>query len=204
MPGHNRPGGGATPPPPPGNVHRPSPGNRPVGPAPRPPQHGPGFRHPVPFFGPSWHRPVPPPAWRPPRYGGPSFGTILGITLGATIDYTLNALLNNGYSVSSYGNNVVYLTDVPQMNFYWPEAAMYYNSSGQLYASQFTYSTSYYDISRYNALYTTFTSQYGLPVETVNRGGVISATWYGAGNRFVQIEYNSSYGNYYTTLSFGN
>lgn len=189
-PGYNRPG-----------HHRPAP-PRPR-PSARPPHLRPGYRHPVPFFN-SWHRPLPPRAWRPaPRYIGPSFGTILGVALGTTMAVTVNSLLNQGYTVTGYGDNVVYLNNVPQMNYYWPDAAMYYNN-GMLCGSTFTYPQTYYDMSRYNSLYNTFCSQYGMPVSTVNSGGVVSATWFGNGNRFVTLEFNSNYGGYYTTLRFGN
>lgn len=222
-PGNNTRPGGTT-----GGSHRPStpstgnnatrpstprPGNvappRPSRPTPPPPpsrpslpvNFGSGHRnHHVPFFG-TYRRPVPPPSWRPIA-SGPSFGTILGIALGTTVDMTMRTLINQGYSVSSYGNNVVYLTNVPQMNYYWPDAALYYNN-GVLCGSSFTYPTTYYDMSRYNALYSTFCNQYGMPVSSVNQGGVISATWFGAGNRYVTLEFNSTYGDYYTTLSFG-
>lgn len=189
-PGYNRPG-----------HHRPAP-PRPR-PSARPPHLRPGYRHPVPFFN-SWHRPLPPRAWRPaPRYIGPSFGTILGVALGTTMAVTVNSLLNQGYTVTGCGDNVVYLNNVPQMNYYWPDAAMYYNN-GMLCGSTFTYPQTYYDMSRYNSLYNTFCSQYGMPVSTVNSGGVVSATWFGNGNRFVTLEFNSNYGGYYTTLRFGN
>lgn len=189
-PGYNRPG-----------HHRPAP-PRPR-PSARPPHLRPGYRHPVPFFN-SWHRPLPPRAWRPaPRYIGPSFGTILGVALGTTMAVTVNSLLNQGYTVTGYGDNVVYLNNVPQMNYYWPDAAMYYNN-GMLCGSTFTYPQTFYDMSRYNSLYNTFCSQYGMPVSTVNSGGVVSATWFGNGNRFVTLEFNSNYGGYYTTLRFGN
>lgn len=199
-PGNHRPGHPGDRP---GN-HRPG---RPGHPAPPPPHHRPHYhgsrpyRHPVPFFG-HYHRPVPPPAWRPVVYG-PSFGTILGVALGTSLNITLNALANQGYTVASYGDDVVYLNNVPQMNYYWPDAALYYNN-GALYGSSFTYPATYYDMSRYNALYSTLCRQYGAPVQTVNRGGVVSATWFGYDNRFVTLEFNSSYGgNFYTTLSFG-
>lgn len=186
-PGYDRP----TPPP----SHRP--GHH------RPPMVRPGYRHPVPFFN-DWRRPVPPPSWHyRPGYHGPSFGTILGITLGATIDFSLNALFNSGYNVVNYGNNVVYLSNVPQMNLVWPEAALYYNN-GLLYGSQFTYPTAYYDMSRYNSLYNVFVNQYGMPIQSTNAGGIVSATWYGADNRFVTIQFSPLNGRYYTTLSFGN
>ena len=66
------------------------------------------------------------------------FGTILGVALGTAIGVSINSLVNSGYTVSSYGNDVVYLTNVPQMNYTWPDAALYYNN-GILSGSQFTY-----------------------------------------------------------------
>lgn len=161
----------------------------------------PGYRHPVPFFG-SWNRPVPPPRWHYTAGVGPVFSTILGVALGATLASSLNSLAASGYTVSNYGSNVVYLSNVPQMNLMWPDAAMYYNN-GVLCGSQFTYPASYYDMSRYNALYSRLVQLYGAPVSTANSGGVISASWFGGDNRFVTIEFNGNYGNYYTTLSYG-
>ena len=215
-PGNNRPGNG-------GNHNRPNkPGNnRPghtVGPndyrpgrpghgSHRPPVHARppriphGYRHPVPFFG-AYHRPVPPPSWNR-YYAGPTFGTILGVALGTTLDLSIRSLINSGSAVTNYGSNVVYLTNVPQMNLMWPNAAMYYNN-GLLCGSQFTYPSPYYDMQRYNLLYNQLVGQYGVPVEQYNSGGVISATWFGAGNRFVTLEFNNTGGQYYTTLSFGN
>lgn len=186
----------------PGNHRPPSPGHRPGygHPAPPPPRHGHNYRHHVPFFG-HYHRPVPPPRWSPGYYG-PSFGTILGLTLGTAINISVNSLINQGYTVNSYGDNVVYLSNVPQMNYYWPDAALYYNN-GALCGSTFTYPSTYYDTTRYNALYNEFCRQYGVPVNVVNSGGVMSSTWFGNGNRFVTLEFNSNYGGYYTSLSFG-
>ena len=207
-PGNNRPGhpdyGHRPPqhPPRPGRPdygHRPPRPGRPHGLPPRP--MGPGYRHPVPFFG-HWHRPVPPPRWHYTAGVGPVFSTILGVAIGATIASSLNSLAANGYTVSNYGSDVVYLSNVPQMNLMWPDAAMYYNN-GLLCGSQFTYPTSYYDMSRYNTLYNRFVQLYGAPVSTGNSGGIVSATWFGGDNRFVTIEFNGSYGNYYTTLSYG-
>ena len=131
------------------------------------------------------------------------FGTILGVALGTAISVSINNLLNSGYTVSSYGDDVVYLQDVPQMNYSWPDAALYYNN-GRLYGSQFTYPSPYYDMSRYNNLYNVFTSQYGAPVQVLNRGGRMSASWFGAGNRYVTLSFGLNWRSYYTTLSFGN
>ena len=200
-PGHDRPGFGNHRPghgdyrPGWGNHHRP-----PMPPA-RPPRHHHGFRHHVPFFN-GYRRPLPPPAWRW-HAGGPAFGTILGLTLGTSIGLSISALANSGYSVSSYGDDVVYLNNVPQMNYNWPDAALYY-TDGRLCGSQFTYATDYYDMGRYNALYNTFLSRYGTPVGYSNSGGSVSANWFGADGRYVTLSFVSANGAYYTTLSFGN
>ena len=167
----------------------------------RPPRHHHGFRHHVPFFN-GFHRPVPPPAWRW-HAGGPAFGTILGLTLGTSIGLSISTLANSGYSVSSYGDNVVYLSNVPQMNYNWPDAALYY-TDGRLCSSQFTYATGYYDMGRYNALYNTFVSRYGVPVGYSNTGGAVTANWFGADGRYVTLSFASANDAYYTTLSFGN
>lgn len=187
---NNRPGYGQPAPPPPAPP-------RPY----RPMAHPADYRHPVPFFN-SYHRPAPPASW---HYvgGGPTFGSILGLALGTALGVSLATLANNGYSVSSYGNNVVYLNNVPQMNYNWPDAALYYNN-GVLCGSQFTYPTAYYDMGRYNSLYNVFVNQYGVPISTSNRGGVISSNWFGPNGRYVTLTYGALNGHYYTTLSFGN
>lgn len=192
------------------NNHRPSwPGaHQPTPPkpsTPKPPtpprQHGHDYRHPVPVFG-AYHRPVPPQHWHY-RSGGPSFGTILGVALGTAIGASINSLINGGYTVSRYGNDVVYLNNVYQMNYLWPDAALYYDG-GYLSGSRFAYQTPYYDLSRYNSLYASFVSQYGMPVQSTNHGGVLNAVWYGGGNRYVSLSFGPQSGQYYTTLSFGN
>lgn len=207
--GHNRPGGNSPDNHRPGGNrpanggHRPGRGNqlrRPMPPT-RPPRHQGGFRHHVPFFN-GFHRPVPSPAWRW-HAGGPAFGTILGLTLGTSIGLSISALANSGYSVSSYGDDVVYLSNVPQMNYNWPDAALYY-TDGRLRGSQFTYTTTYYDMGRYNALYNTFVSRYGAPVGYSNTGGTVTANWFGADGRYVTLSFASTNGAYYTTLNFGN
>ena len=191
--GNHRPGGDR-----PGN-HRPE-GNRPGNGNHRPGGDRPGFGNHRPGNG--FHRPVPPPAWRW-HAGGPAFGTILGLTLGTSIGLSISTLANSGYSVSSYGDDVVYLSNVPQMNYNWPDAALYY-TDGRLCGSQFTYTTGYYDMGRYNALYNTFVSRYGAPVGYSNTGGAVTANWFGADGRYVTLSFASANGAYYTTLSFGN
>ncbi len=109
-----------------------------------------------------WSRPVPPPSWRP-RPHAPSFAAILGITFGTALNLSLDYLINHGYTVDGYGNNVVYLRDINQFNYYWPDATLYYGNGG-LARSEFLYSTSYPDMMRYNSLYNSFTGTYGSPV----------------------------------------
>jgi hypothetical protein len=156
----------------------------------------------------TWYRPTPPPNFRPYR-GCPSFGTILGITLGSALDYTLDRLLGAGYNVLGYAADAIYLSNVSMFNYRWPNATMYYND-GALRGSEFTYSTLGYDRSRYTLIFNDLVRQYGSPLSVQNNGNSnISATWWGMDNRYVTLSYYSDYAydgslRYYTTLSFGN
>lgn len=153
-------------------------------------------------------RPTPPPYWRPVGRI-PSFGTILGITLGTAIANTLNPLINSGYVISGYTNNEIYLNNVSFTNLNWPDATMYF-TNGILVGSTFAYSSSIYDTSRYNYVYNILMGQYGAPVsiQSLSNGGS-SATWWGYDNRYITLsfypEYNSyGYLRYFTTVSLGN
>ncbi len=208
--GHNRPG----------NNWRPG-NDRPGGPGGpgnhRPPQVNHGHHHHHHHHGPvrphmrphsPFFRPTPPPSWRPAP-GWRPFRSILGISLGTSFSISINALINSGYSINSYGNHQIYLTNVPMLNLYWPDAVMYYNDMGLLYGSQFIYSTPAYNMNQYNMAYTSLTAAYGAPVSLQNLSNGIEATWWGSGNQFIRLSYISDYANnglirYYTTLSFGN
>ncbi len=153
-----------------------------------------------------WSRPVPPPSWRP-RPHAPSFAAILGITFGTALNLSLDYLINHGYTVDGYGNNVVYLRDINQFNYYWPDATLYYGNGG-LSRSEFLYSTSYPDMMRYNALYNSFTGTYGVPVNYTNSGASLSATWFAPNRGYITLQYNPQYSlggqvRYFTTLTFG-
>lgn len=225
----NRPGGGNQPGNRPSGGHQSGnrPGNHNPGhqPAPRPGGHGPSYGHgPGPGPAHNGYRPAPPPPPRhdywpryhrptpPPHYvchgHGPSFGSILGMVLGTAYNVSLNYLYSNGYNVAGYGDNAIYLTNVGQMNYNWPNAVLYYNN-GMLTSSQYIYSTSWHDTGRYNMLYNSFFNQYGAPVSVDNSGIGMRATWFGYDGRFVTIQYSAGWaangsGCYYTTLSFGN
>lgn len=195
----------------PDNGHRPGvrPGYRPdhrPGYRPRPPYHEawrPAMAPPPrPYF-----RPAPPPrAWRP-TVVWPTFHTVLGVSFGTALNVSLNLLMNKGYTVDAYGNDCIYLSNVPMLNCYWPDATLYYGNNGLLSGS-FIYSSGVYDMNRYNNVYSMLTANYGVPYQINNNGASISATWWG-GNQFITLSYNNAYANngslrYFTTLTFGN
>lgn len=153
-----------------------------------------------------YHRPTPPPSFRP-HSGCPVLRGILGITFGTTLNISIDYLNRHGYSVYGYGSDVVYLRNVNQYNYLWPDATLYYGVSG-LTGSQFMYSTNYYDMTRYNMVYNTLTSQYGAPISIRNITNGVVATWWGYDNQYVSLEFRPIYTNngqlrYFTTLSFG-
>ncbi|MDE6396778.1 MAG: hypothetical protein K2K84_05865, partial [Muribaculaceae bacterium] len=151
--------------------------------------------------------PTPPPSWRP--IGPvPSFNAILGIAFGTALNYTLNSLINNGYSVSGYGPSEIYLTNVSQFNYNWPDATLYFNN-GNLVGSSFAYATAGYNMNRYNRLFSTFMNMYGNPVNLQNlSNGGVQATWWGYNNNYVTLSYYPDYlptgpMRYYTTVTLG-
>lgn len=199
-PGYNGPGSG----PGPSRPGRPSYGHHPGPPPGPPPGHmRPNMPPPRPFY-----RPAPPPyGWRP-YSGWRPFNSVLGVTFGTAIGITINALINNGYTVSNYGNDVVYVDNVQMLNMWWPDAVLYFNNAGGLYASRFIYSSSGYDMSRYNIAYSNLVASYGAPVNVQNTGNGIETVWWGPGNQFIRLSYSPEYSNggylrYFTTLSFG-
>lgn len=193
-------------------------GNRP---APQPPMNNFGPNHrpsPMPPAPPSrpnrpvyghshYHRPVPPPPTFRPRYHFNPLQAIVGFTFGTAINVSLNLLSNSGYTVDGYANDCIYLRNMNALNLLWPDATLYYNN-GYLTSSSFSYSTPYYDLSRYNAAYTRLANMYGAPV-SVSNGGGISATWWGYDNQYITLSVQAmqSFGGglrYYTTLVMGN
>lgn len=148
------------------------------------------------------YRPVPPPAWRP-RAGIPVIRGILGLTFGAAFNVSLDYLYNSGYSVDGYGNNIVYLRNVPVLNYMWTDGALYYGNGG-LDASSFYYSTPVYDLSRYNSVYSTLVNSYGVPVSVNNAGGMMTSTWFGGNNGYITLTFGASDGGrFLTTLTLG-
>ncbi len=192
-PGHNRPN-----PPVVNPGHRPGNNWRPTPPPVRP--YRPVSMRPIP-------RPIPPVGWRP-RPGMPTLGGFLGLTLGASLNISVNYLMSNGFTIDGYADNTVYLRDPRVMNYVWNDGALFYSPAGALTGSAFYYSTPFYDMTRYNAVFNALTATYGLPVSNGTTGGVLSATWFGSGG-YITLSYNtmpSSAGpvRFFTTLTFGN
>ena len=201
--------------PPHGNNNAPRPGNdkagRPSLPGHNAPSHnnGPSHHHiDRPHCPPArpYYRPTPPPTFRP-HSGCPVLRTILGISFGTSINLSIDYLNRNGYSVSGYGNDVVYLRNVSQLNYTWHDATLYYDAYG-LTGSQFMYSTNYNSTTRYNNVYNTLYNQYGAPVSYNNTYSEMTATWWGYDGQYVSLEYRPIYTNngqlrYFTILSFG-
>lgn len=189
------------------------PGYRPPsGPAPvvRPGTHRPNWSTPVPPphrnyrpIGRPIPRPVPPHGYHP-CHTAPVIHTILGITFGTLYHASLDYLYNKGYEIDGYADNTVYLRNVPEMGYTWPDATIYYDSYGRLASSQFIYSTSFSALGRYDRLYHTLSMTYGSPVSASWNGAHRETIWYGGDARgYVSLEYDYSGGRYYTILSYG-
>ena len=203
--------------PPHGNNNAPRPGNDHAARPSQPGHHAPSHNHPAPSHhhhinrphcppARPYYRPTPPPTFRP-HSGCPVLRTILGISFGTSINLSIDYLNRNGYSVSGYGNDVVYLRNVSQLNYTWHDATLYYDAYG-LTGSQFMYSTNYNSTTRYNNVYNTLYNQYGAPVSYNNTYSEMTATWWGYDGQYVSLEYRPIYTNngqlrYFTILSFG-
>ncbi len=152
--------------------------------------------HPIP-------RPVVPHGYRPCPTA-PVIRTILGVTFGTLYNASLDYFYNKGYEIDGYYNNTVYLRNVPEMGYTWPDATILYDSYGRLASSQFCYSTSYGSTGRYDRLYSTLCATYGSPVSANWNSSHRETVWYGGDARgYVSLEYDYSAGRYYTILSYG-
>lgn len=198
---HNRPSPGPSHNWNPGRPNHVKPGHHIHRPPVAPPPHRP-YR-PAHFFG--FHRPVPPPAWRPgPR---PLFSTVLGLTFGTALSVGIDALITGGYAVDGYTDDMVYVNDAVQLNMRWPFGVLRYDN-GLLTGSEFAYSSDWRDLNRYNMAYARLSSLYGPPVSAYNNGNDISATWWGPGGQYIILRFDyrapvSGRNRYFTTLSFG-
>ena len=130
-------------------------------------------------------------------------GGILGLNFGSTLNVSLNFLNGNGYTVNGYANDVVYLRNVPVLNYIWTDGALYYGTSG-LDASSFYYTTAVRDVTRYNSCYNVLVNTYGAPVSVVREGGGVVSTWFGGNNGYITLSFGSGQGgSFLTTLTYG-
>lgn len=125
----------------------------------------------------------------------------LGVTIGSSLAYSLDCLASHNYIVVGYDDNTVFLRDVYQLGYYWPDATFYYDG-GRLAASEYIYSTSYYSTSRYDRVYRSLVHRYGNPY----RDGSAYA-WYG-NSGYITLDLRTDYAadgsrRYFTVLTYG-
>lgn len=159
---------------------------------------------------PSWVRPLPP---RPVhvyrhRPGVPAIRAVLGLNFGSSISANLNVLLGGSYNVTGYAPDAIFLNNVFQFGYTWPDVTLYYGSNG-LSNGRFLYTAAQPGRSRFNAVYNNLCSLYGTPVSTSTNGGVVTVTWWGGNEGYVTLQYGpgtDANGNfaYCTDIIFGN
>lgn len=175
----------------------------------RPPRPNGGYWGPPPVnhYRPVCHMPPPPPRPVYVNYTVPTIGNILGLAFGSFIDAGINTLFNTGYTVLGYVDNAIYLSNVRQLGYVWPEATVYY-TDGLMSNTQFQYWTPAPDVVRFNNVYRQLVSIYGAPVSSNTINGITTVSWWGGSNTgYVTLQYglgNSIDGlaNYYTTLTY--
>lgn len=185
----------------PSHQHRP---NRPV--APSRPVSRPPMRPSRPVVRP-WHRPVAPHAWRPTRRV-PFVRALFGLSFGMVVNQSLQQLRTAGYSIDGYDDNLLYLNNIREFGYLWPEGVVSY-VDGYVARTQLFYSTPGYNRSRYNSIYSQLSRQYGVPLRSVLPGNGMQATWFASDGSYIQLEFSAmnTYGSgsrYFTTLTFGN
>lgn len=188
------------------NVPRPH--NNFAGPNYRPPHPGGGFwmAPPPSIYRPRFYAPLPPPPRVVVNYNVPLLNMILGTTFGSFIDLSINQLYNSGYKILGYADNVVYLSNVKEFGYSWPEVNVIY-SDGLLSDVQYQYWSNSPSLSRFNKIYKKFTKTYGPPMQSTTVNGVTTVNWWAGGNTgYVTLQYAPNYTSqgimyYYTTVT---
>ncbi|MGM9803072.1 MAG: hypothetical protein ACI308_02735 [Muribaculaceae bacterium] len=148
-------------------------------------------------------RPTAPKGFRP-MASAPRITGIFGLLFGATYYSSLDYLFDRGYEIDGYCDNNVYLRNVRELNYFWPDAVIHYSSRGYLENAELYYSTSYDDSSRYTRLYSDLCRTYGSPVSHYTSSKLRETTWYGSDSRgFITLTYRFSNGRFYTSLAYG-
>lgn len=151
------------------------------------------------------HRPVVPAGWV--WYSSaPRIYRVLGIQFGTVFSVSINHLFTYGYNIDGYYDNVIYLRDVPMLNYSWPNVMLNYAPGGGLASAMFSNSFAFRDLAMYNRLYNTLCGTYGSPVDarTTPYEGTVS-WWGGGGQGYVTLTYYTDQnGRFYTNLTIGN
>jgi hypothetical protein len=146
-----------------------------------------------------WYRPVIPVGWHP-YAGAPIIDRILGITFGTLFDSSLDYLYYNGYEIDGYADHIIYLRDVPLLNYIWDDVMLSYDSYDRLVNAQFIFQTGHYSRHRYDRVYRNLCRVYGQPVASTSEG----ISWYGGNSTgWVTLSMQNNLGRYYTILSIG-
>lgn len=138
-----------------------------------------------------------------PISGCPNVSGIFGIAFGTSYYESLNYLYRRGYDIDGYYGNKVYLRNVSELGFTWPDAIINYDSRGYMKSAELHASTSYKSKSRYTRIYNNLCRTYGKPIQYKAKKGEYKAVWYGGNCRgYVTLEYYKTHGRYYTTLAY--
>ena len=148
------------------------------------------------------YRPIRPMGWRP-VVGIPVIRGFLGLEFGMYYNTSLSYLYSNGYYIDGFYDNVVYLRDVMELDYYWPDVMLQYDDYNRLVYAQMIYSTAYADRSRLRRIYRQLCLLYGSPV-TFRDDEISQISWYGGnGEGYVTLRYARHGGRYFTTVSYG-
>ena len=148
-------------------------------------------------------RPTPPKSYRP-LVTAPIISGVFGLTFGYTYYNSLDYLFNRGYEIDGYDGEKVYLRNVNELNYFWPDAVLEYSSRGYLEEAELYYSTRYNDNSRFTRLFSDLCRMYGAPVSYKTSSKKMEASWYGGDFRgYISLTYRYKNGRYYTILGYG-
>ena len=148
------------------------------------------------------YRPIRPVGWRP-VVGIPVIRGFLGLEFGMYYNTSLSYLYSNGYYIDGFYDNVVYLRDVMELDYYWPDVMLQYDDYNRLVYAQMIYSTAYADRTRLRRIYRQLCLLYGSPV-TFRDDEISQISWYGGnGEGYVTLRYARHGGRYFTTVSYG-
>lgn len=175
----------------------------------RPIRPGGGYYYapPANIYRPVYYTPIVPPRYTVVRPGIPTLGNVLGLAFGTFIDASINSLYNGGYNILGYQDNAIYLSNVNELGYMWPEATVYY-TDGLMSNTQFSYWTTTANASRFNSVYNTLTNMYGYPIQNNVANGVTTVSWWdGSNTAYITLQYGPGAAQtgrvyYYTTLTY--